>query len=240
MPGAVILDLDGTLLDTIDDIAAAMNAALVDHGYGEVPVGEVRTRVGWGLKRLVTLSIPPDDLTNETLLTSLIDSTRSHYRAVPVERSQPYPGMAEIVAELYRREVPMAILSNKPDDLTQVVVRHALMPALQALLPGMDDDSSAVFRAVQGHRDGVPAKPDPQSTNALVGLLGAGPGEIAFVGDTEVDMETAVAAGCIPVGVSWGFRSAEEVSAAGARHLCHTHDELRDVLGLPLSEEERV
>lgn len=238
MPGAVILDLDGTLLDTIADITAAMNAALVEHGYEALPLDEVRTRVGWGLKRLVTLSVPQDDLQDEALLDSLVESTRRHYRAVPVHDTRPFPGMAELVADLYREGVPVAILSNKPDELTQAVVEAALYPQLRRLLPGTDP--STVLRAVHGYREGIPAKPDPESTLAMIELLGVAAAEVAFVGDTEVDMETALAAGCIPVGVSWGFRSAAEVQAAGARFMCHHHHEVRDVLGLPVPEEENV
>jgi phosphoglycolate phosphatase len=220
---AVIFDLDGTLLDTLGDIASAMNRSLVAHGFDPYPVNAYEERVGWGLTRLVTTCLPEDRRGDSALIDSIAEGMRRAYREHPVVETVPYPGIRELLADLRAAGVPRIVLSNKPDDLVQPVVAEIF---------GTDE-----FVRVLGQRPEEPRKPDPTTTRRILGEIGAEPGNVAFVGDSEIDMETAGAAGCIAVGVTWGFRPEEVIREAGADHVCYSIDHLRTVLGLEVKEE---
>ncbi|MCG8481605.1 MAG: HAD-IA family hydrolase [Spirochaetales bacterium] len=226
-PRAVVFDLDGTLLDTLADIATAMNYALASTGYPESPIASYTTRVGWGMRRLIELSLPSGEAIDGSLLDELSRLTREYYARHPADHTRPYPGIPDVLRALDAAEMPMAILSNKPDDLTQLASAAAL--SREALtVPG----DRPLFEVIRGQIDGVPRKPDPTSLYAILRTLAVDPGDVAFVGDSEVDMETARTAGCIPVAVAWGFRTPEAVAAAGATHMCYSAEELGRVLGV--------
>ncbi len=203
-PRAVISDLDGTLLDTIDDLADSMNAVLRRFGQPEHPVDAYRTFVGDGVHKLVERAFPEHVLDGEGLKEA-VAAMREEYAARFDVKSRPYPGIKQMLTGLFDRKIPVAILSNKPDDFTQLTVAR--------LLPDFS------FATVLGVRQGVPKKPDPTAAIALGESLGIPPAEIVYIGDTNTDMETAVGAGFIPVGVLWGFRGADELLASGAREL---------------------
>jgi len=207
---AVVFDLDGTLADTLEDIAAAMNYALARQGLPERPADEYRDLVGEGVRRLVERALPPDrpDL-REIVLADL----GTHYVAHMLDRTRPYPGVSEMLDAL---AIPAAVLSNKPQAATTWMVDR--------LFQGHR------FAAVHGGRDDVPLKPDPAPLLAIVRELGVPVGRTAYVGDTRTDMETAVAAGAIPVGVEWGFRDRDELVEHGARAVVRTPAELLDLL----------
>tara|TARA_B100000614_G_scaffold127235_1_gene113515 strand:+ start:267 stop:971 length:705 start_codon:yes stop_codon:yes gene_type:complete len=232
MPDAVIFDLDGTLLDTRADITAALNAALVEHGFPAATDDEVETRVGWGLSRLVEQSLPAEHADDRELIARVAESTRRAYRARPVGETVPYPGIVELLEDLAAAGVPMAVLSNKPDDLVQPIVAQLLDPVVRNASPG-----GLGFAVILGQRDGEPRKPDPTTTLRTIERLGTDPAATVFVGDSEVDVETALSAGCVPVGVAWGYRDAAAIRTAGARHLCYSIEELRHALGLQTKEE---
>lgn len=232
MPKAVIFDLDGTLLNTLADITAAMNHALTARSFPAASLAEVRTRVGWGLGTLVTRSLPEAHRDEADLVEAVALGTREYYRNHPVVETVPYPGVLDVLAELARGEYRLAVLSNKPDELVQPIVEELL----EGVVRSAAIDGSG-FAAVLGRRDGEPHKPDPTTTRAILQDLGVSPGETAFVGDSEIDIETAIAAGCIAVGVAWGFRDPEALSAAGAHHICYSIEDLRQVLGLEHKEE---
>jgi phosphoglycolate phosphatase len=157
---------------------------------------------------------------------------REYYWDHPVVETVPYPGVLDLLSELSRGEYRLAVLSNKPDELVRPIVEELLEDVVRSANP-----DGAGFAAVLGRRDGEPHKPDPTTTRDILGELGVSPEDTFFVGDSEIDIQTAIAAGCVAVGVAWGFRDAEALSAAGAQHVCYSIEELRQVLGLEHKEE---
>ncbi|MDR2797285.1 MAG: HAD family hydrolase [Treponema sp.] len=212
---AIIFDLDGTLVDTLADIAASMNRSLELHGFPPVALQEYISKVGWGIYRLALLTLPPAVRAGEggESIAGVVakDATR-FYAEQPLVYSTLYPGILELVAELKQRRFKTAVLTNKPDPVAHLVV-DALFP------PGS-------FNRIQGDRIGRPRKPDPRSTSELLQALEASPEETLLVGDSEIDMETAHAVGCYAVGVSWGFRSRSVLEQSGAAHIIDRPAEL--------------
>jgi phosphoglycolate phosphatase len=204
---AVIFDLDGTLLDTIEDITEASNRVYAARGLGPFSADEMKQLVGEGAEELVrkvfaSRGRPP--LSSEEMA-SIIRDYRREYEAVWRVHSRPYPGVPELLGELARRGTKTAVLSNKAQTFT------ALMT--EALIPGHK------FDVVRGARPGEPLKPDPAPALAVAAELGASPPACAFVGDTSIDMLTARAAGMFAAGALWGFRTAEELRSSGAEVL---------------------
>ncbi|HEX5745232.1 MAG TPA: HAD family hydrolase [Archangium sp.] len=212
-PRAALFDLDGTLLDSLHDIGAAMNHALVTHGLPVHPLADYRRFVGEGVRVLVARAVPPG---HEDIHEAVMAAYKAFYAEHLLDHTRPYPGVREVLARLRGEGVKLAVLSNKPDAATRQLVA--------ALLPDVR------FGAIYGERVGVPRKPDPTSALGIASELGVAPGDCAFIGDTAVDMETARAAGMYSVGVTWGFRGVEELQAHGARALAHSADELLQAL----------
>jgi phosphoglycolate phosphatase len=208
---AVLFDLDGTLVDTIKDIATCMNRVLRRHGEQERDLDTYRRSVGWGIRVLVERLIPRERAT-ESFLAELAADMRSEYNANPVMESAAYPQIEPLLSYLAERKVATAVLSNKADEITQQVVA--------AVFPNHG------FTVVSGAVDGVPKKPNPESALRLAERVGIDPQEWMFLGDTAIDMETAHAAGMVPVGVTWGFREVAELRAAGAHAIVSTADEI--------------
>ena len=207
----VIFDLDGTLVDTLEDIAANMNKALKLRGFPELPVEEYRDKVGWGINSLAFLALPEDKRNKETA--DLIDSDAAgFYRENPLLYSRPYPGILELVSALKQRKIRMSVLTNKPDPTAQLVIA-GLFPA-------------GIFERVQGEITGNPRKPDPACVWELLVDLDMTPASIIFAGDSEIDMETAVSSGCYALGVSWGYRSRDTIEKAGAKKIIDKPEEL--------------
>ncbi len=162
---------------------------------------ECRSRVGWGLRRLVERSVP--DGTSEEVIDRAYHDLVERYFADPTAHSRVYDGVPELLDQLAERRIPMAVLSNKTHHITEVVVKELF--------------GRWTFGHVQGAMDGVPRKPDPESALSIAKKLGVEAKSMLFVGDTSVDMETSRGAGMFPVGVAWGFRSPQELSEAGAK-----------------------
>jgi phosphoglycolate phosphatase len=213
----VIFDLDGTLLDTLGDIAAACNAALRRHGHPTHPPSAYKYFVGEGVTHLIETALPPDALQPEHVRAVMGDYTES-YRARGDADTWPYAGVPELLDALAVRGLPAAVLSNKPGEFTERCVRERL--------------AAWRFVYVAGAGSDVPRKPDPAGALRAAAAMGLAPEEIAFVGDTAVDMHTAVAAGMFPAGALWGFRDAAELLAAGARVLLPAPAELLTQQGL--------
>lgn len=199
---AVIFDLDGTLLDTLSDIASAMNRVLARHAMPEHAVDAYRTMVGSGLRVLVARAVPDEARADDSLVASMAGELREAYAADPVVRTKAYDGVDELLASLGGMGLPMAVLSNKADPLVQRIVRELF--------------DVSIFRLVQGMRDDVPAKPDPTSALAIARALEVEPADVVYLGDSDVDVRTARNAGMVAVGAGWGFRGEAELVAAGA------------------------
>ncbi|MCX7024095.1 MAG: HAD-IA family hydrolase [Spirochaetes bacterium] len=211
MRRAVIFDLDGTLVDTIADIAAIMNSVLASFGYPARPVEEFRTLVGNGIVELARASLPETER-NEGKVRLAGAAMMAAYTRTPVSFSRPYPGVEAILSRLAADGIPFAVLSNKPDSL---VARIAT-----ALFP------DARFAVLRGECPGVPRKPDPAAALDIAARLGVAPGDTVFVGDSDVDVMTARNAGMIPISVSWGYRPRGTLEAAGPAAIADTVAEL--------------
>jgi phosphoglycolate phosphatase len=210
----VIFDLDGTLVDTLGDIGASMNRALRARGFPELQVKEYRGKIGWGIVRLAYLSLPEDKRDEETAKELAAESAR-YYAETPLAVSKPYPGIGEVIAELKRRKIKTAVLTNKPDSVAQLVIA--------GLFP------SGSFDIVLGEKKGSKRKPDPSAVWEILLALGLTPRDTIFMGDSEIDIETALAADCHALAVSWGYRPREVLFKAGAQRVI---DKPEDLLAL--------
>lgn len=211
----VIFDLDGTLLDTLGDLAEACNAALARHGLPQHTLAEYRTFVGNGILRLVERALPAKLRSAERVAAVRADFV-AYYMEHIDRHTRPYPGIVELVAELDRRGVRLAVASNKFQAGTEKLVGR--------FFPGVR------FAAVLGQRPGVPLKPDPAVVEEVLAATGVPRGRVLYAGDSGVDMETAAAAGVRSVGVTWGFRTREELTAAGAVHIVDRAEEILALL----------
>ena len=200
---AVLFDLDGTLTNTLEDIAFAMNRALRIHGLPEHPVEKYRYLVGSGARMLAKRAVGQRD----DVMESVLQTYQAYYQEHNLDRTAPYEGVTELLEALQKRGVKLCVFSNKPHADTCRVVEH--------FFPGI------AFAAVRGQMEGVPVKPDPAGALAMAEALGVAPADFLYLGDTDVDMICARNAGMRPVGVTWGFRDEEELRAAGAERLIH-------------------
>lgn len=205
----VIFDLDGTLLNTIDDLADAGNHVCAAHGWPAHRVEEYKRMVGSGIPKLVS-RFAPAGLGEKELAAALAEFT-AYYNEHKADRTVPYPGVPEAVRHVKQMGLTAAVLSNKAHDLAGPVVEH--------YYPGL-------FAAVQGALPGVPAKPDPTLLRRLMERLGAKPETTLLVGDSDVDIRTGKNGGLAACGVLWGFRSRRELEAAGADCLAETPEQL--------------
>ena len=210
----VIFDLDGTLLNTIGDLAVACNAVLALRGLPEHTYAEYCHFVGNGIMRLVERALPEPMRTPETVAAVRADFVKYYTEHIDAH-TQPYAGIPELVAELGRRGVAMAVASNKFQAGTEKLIR--------LFFPGV------AFAAVFGQRPDVPLKPDPAVVEEILTLTGVAREEVLYVGDSGVDIETAGAAGVRSAGVTWGFRDRQELVEAGARQIV---DKPAELLGL--------
>lgn len=211
---AAIFDLDGTLVDSLADLADSVNEALAAYGYPQHDLAAYRYFVGNGARLLLRRALP------EGAGESLVDEALAKYKAIYARRmlikTRPYAGVTELLAALQARGLRLAVCTNKHHEAA-LEVTGALFPA-------------GTFAAVLGD-DGLRArKPDPAAVLDILASLGVAPQEALYLGDSEVDMRTAVAAGALPIGVLWGFRPREELEAAGGRvFLSHPRELLEKV-----------
>lgn len=195
---AAIFDLDGTLIDSLSDIGTSMNNALTAHGLPAHPIATYRQFVGEGVE-VLTRKATGD---HPTLQAAVLATYRGLYADNLFGHTVPYAGIPDLLAGLVQRRLPLAVLSNKPHVSTQ-----RLVAALFADIP---------FVSVYGQRVEVPRKPDPSAALIISGEFGIQPSHCAFIGDSAIDMQTAKSSGMFAIGVTWGFKSREELHAFGA------------------------
>lgn len=215
MTRLVIFDLDGTLLDTIGDLAAACNVVLAGRDLPQHTYEQYRHFVGNGIMRLVERALPEPLRTPETVAEVRADFV-NYYTAHIDTCTRPYAGIAELLDELVRRGVQLAVASNKFQAGTEKLIR--------SYFPHIG------FVAVLGQREGIPLKPDPAVVEQILVQTGIPREQVLYIGDSGIDMLTAQAAGVRSVGVSWGFRAREELQISGADHLVDRPDEILALL----------
>jgi phosphoglycolate phosphatase len=201
---AVIFDLDGTLLNSLEGIADAMNVLLERLGYSTHPLEAYKYFVGNGIIEMVRRALP--EVSRETSdINKWVKDYRDIYHTTWQKKSPPYEGIPKLLDALSQKNIKLAVLSNKSDDFTNRMV--------STLLPGWK------FEVVMGAQPGIPEKPDPYAALKIAEMINIAPANIVFMGDSGVDMKTAARANMYPMGVLWGFREAEELLANGAKKL---------------------
>ena len=205
----ILFDLDGTLLNTLEDLTDSTNAALASFGHPARTLEEVRRFVGNGAANLIAQAVPEG-----CDPAPVLKAFQAYYPAHCQIKTKPYEGIPELLAALRRAGVRTAVVSNKPDETTRTLAAR-FFPELDGAL---------------GQRDGVAAKPAPDMVQAVLSRLGAEPGQALYVGDSEVDVDTARNAGLAMIGVSWGFRGRAALESAGAPAVADTPAQLLELL----------
>ena len=213
----IIFDLDGTLLNTIGDLAACCNYMLSLRGLEQHSYADYCSFVGNGVKRLVERALPEHLRTPEYVDAARQDFVDYYYDHID-DYTMPYMGIVELVGELAAKGVKMAVASNK--------FHSGTVKLVEKFFEGVE------FASVYGNRDGFPLKPDPAVLQQIMEQCDVAPEDTYMIGDSGVDMQTALAAGVHAVGVSWGFRSREELAECGAEFIADTTAELMDYFNL--------
>ena len=213
---AIIFDLDGTLIDTLEDIGNAVNRVLTERAFPPHPMDAYRYFVGDGSAMLVRRALPVRARVEETI-TECFEAFLEEYGKTWKEKTRPYDGIPELLDALTEKRLKLAVLSNKPHELTKRCVSELL--------------ANWRFDAVLGQRDQVPKKPDPAGALEVAERLHVPPKQFLFIGDSAVDIKTAIGAAMFPVGVLWGFRPAEELKENGAQALVSRPQEVLNLLG---------
>lgn len=208
---SVIFDLDGTLLDTLGDLCSAVNATMRKYSYPERTLEEVRTFVGNGVRVLVEKSMPEGS--DEEMKDRVLADFKAYYAEHNREKTAPYPGIIELLEKLRGENVPCAVVSNKIDPATKALTAQFFGDRIQVAI---------------GEREGIERKPAPDSVFEAMKLLSSE--NPVYVGDSEVDVQTAKNAGIDGVFVTWGFRTAKELEASGAETCVSSVNELWGLL----------
>ena len=208
-----VFDLDGTLLDTLDDLRTSLNVALEKAGMPQRSKDEVRRFVGNGIRKLLERAAPEDTPAAE--IDRLYETFSAHYALHCAEQTAPYPGILPLLRTLRAAGMRTAVVSNKAD--------YAVQPLVQQYFPGL-------FDAAAGEREGVRRKPAPDAVFAVLDALGMTAGEAVYIGDSDVDLATARNAGLPCISVAWGFRSREFLLENGAEQIVSDAMELQRLL----------
>ena len=214
---AVIFDLDGTLLDTLADLAGAMNTVLEGHGFPTHPTEAYKQFVGEGVRVLVTRALPTGQR-EEAMIEKSLGLMKEEYGKTWHVSTKPYQGIPELLSVLSEMQLQCSVLTNKPHSFAIEMVKRYF--------------PDHPFASVHGAREGEPRKPDPAAALQIADELSVKPAEMCFLGDTWTDMKTAGDAGMLPIGVLWGFRSGKELRESGAAALIAEPLDLLPILEL--------
>ena len=212
---AILFDLDGTLLDTLEDIADAANAVLASQGMPTHSLTSFKLFVGEGVWRLFEKALP-EKKRDAAMVTECAARFNGEYGRRWDAKTRPYDGIPRLLRSLAQRQLPLAVLSNKPQAFTEQCVGRYF--------------PDITFARVLGQRDGIPPKPDPAGAMEITSSLALPPQRILYLGDSSIDMQTAVRAGMYPVGALWGFRSRDELLASGAAQVIERPENLLELL----------
>lgn len=214
MIDTVIFDMDGTLLDTLEDLADAVNEGLAVCGYPARTLEEIRRFVGNGVRQLMIEAVPEG--TSEADMETCLAAFKEYYAKHWQDKTVPYKGILELLSELKKRGIKTAVISNKYD---------------QAVLRLCKDYFPGSFDVARGEREGVPRKPAPDGIYAILEELRSEKKNAVYVGDSEVDMATAQNAGLTSVGVTWGFRDRQLLEEKRADYIIDQPEELLEIVG---------
>ena len=211
----VVFDLDGTLLNTLSDLAHSANYALENSGFPVHPIADYKYFIGNGINKLLERVLPENQRTEQdiarikTLFLSYYDEHLADY-------TQPYENISELLETLLSKGLKIAVASNKYQKATERLIGR--------FFPDIP------FAAVLGQREGVPVKPDPAIVFDILKIAGCAPEETVYIGDSAVDMLTAANSGVVSIGVTWGFRPQEELEAAEAGYIVASTNEILDII----------
>jgi len=214
---AICFDLDGTLIDSLEDIAESTNKVLNKRGFPIHPLDEFRYFVGDGSRSLVTRALPKK-VRKKKLIEECQKDFEEIYRENWDRKTIPYKDISELLIKLEILKIKLAILSNKPHEFTLLTVRHFF--------------PNCKFAFVLGRKEEIKKKPDPEGLFIISKKLQIPPKSFIFLGDSGADMQTAVASGCFPVGVSWGFRTEKELKKNGAQVILKNPLDMLQLLGI--------
>ncbi|MBR4761899.1 MAG: HAD family hydrolase [Clostridia bacterium] len=211
---AVLFDLDGTLANSLFDLAASTNYAIGKFGFPAREAEEFKYFAGDGMAKMIERALPPESNGADTvskIMPLFLDYYGVHY----CDNTKAYPGAVELIDALKARGITVAVVTNKAQEMAEKVVTRLY---------------GKRFDLIFGMREGFPAKPDPTATLAAMRELGVKPSECVFVGDTEMDVKTGVNSGAYPVGVLWGFRETDELLRGGAKEIINHPQELLAII----------
>lgn len=212
---AVLFDLDGTLVNSLFDLATSTNYALEQMGFKTHTNNEYCYFVGNGMKKLIERALPSDK-TDEETFNKCFDIFYSHYKEHFYDKTIAYEGIEDLLIKLNQKEIMVSVISNKQHEMAVTVVEK-ILPKIK-------------FHTVSGKQENYPAKPDNQLTLKIIANMGVEPAECLFVGDSNVDMQTALNSGIKSVGVLWGFRTKDELLNSGANYIASKASEIYDII----------
>lgn len=212
---AVIFDLDGTLINSVYDLADAVNYALGKHSYPLRKTEEFYYFVGDGALKMIERALPKENASTQLAL-KLREDFIEYYKDHSRDKTVLYDGIRQTLDDLKSMGIKLAVVTNKPDSQTQIIINHFLKD---------------YFAQVHGNTDNIKTKPDPELTLSVMSKMNVKPDECIFIGDSGVDMQTGINSGALPVGVLWGFRTKEELEENGAKYIISKPDELLKIIG---------
>ncbi len=213
---AIIFDLDGTLLYSLEDIADCMNATLSKFSYKTYPLEDYKYFVGNGIKALVDKAVPKD--ISDDRRREVLDIYSSCILLHQYDKTRPYEGIVEVLLKLNELKIPIAVLSNKPHIATVSVIDHYF--------------KNIEFSYIMGQKPGIPVKPDPAGAIEISKHLGFSLEDILYVGDSDVDMQMAKRAGMFPAGALWGFRTKDELLENGAKKVLENPKDILNIMDI--------
>ena len=210
----VIFDLDGTLLDTIEDLGDSMNLVLDKYDLPKLSYEEYKLKVGGGFKGLIINCFPKDS--KEAILEEGVKLFQEFYNKNYLNKTKPYEGIIDILNELNKNKIKLGINSNKRDKYTRDLANKFF--------------KEIPFIKVYGERKGIPKKPDPTSALEIAKVMGLNSEKIIYIGDSKTDIQTAKNAGMDSIGVLWGFRSKEELMKYGVDFIVSNPKDILDII----------